>query len=203
MRSSTGCSRRWSQSCCVENDRNGIVARLSTFDTSMVVFSLVVGIGIFRTPARVAGAAGTTSMFFTAWVVGGLIALVGALTFAEIGARYSRAGGYYRVVAECYHPALAFMLNWCQTLMQGAGAAGVAFIGVEYLAPLVLPPAAPVSIAASFDRDRVASWVRERGVESWFHDAPLPLLRGSAQLYNDAEQYRLLAALVAKLLRGE
>ncbi len=124
----------------MENDRNGIVARLSTFDTSMVVFSLVVGIGIFRTPARVAGAAGTTSMFFTAWIVGGLIALVGALTFAEIGARYSRAGGYYRVVAECYHPALAFMLNWCQTLMQGAGAAGVAFIGVDYLAPLVLPP---------------------------------------------------------------
>ena len=105
----------------------------------MVVFSLVVGIGIFRTPARVAGAAGTTSMFFTAWIVAGLIALVGALTFAEIGARYSRAGGYYRVVADCYHPALAFMLNWCQTLMQGAGAAGVAFIGVDYLAPLILP----------------------------------------------------------------
>ncbi len=122
-------------------DANRIVARLSAFDTSMVVFSLVVGIGIFRTPARVAGAAGTTTMFFAAWIVGGVIALVGALTFAEIGARYSRAGGYYRVVAECYHPALAFMLNWCQTLMQGAGAAGVAFIGVDYLAPLVLPAA--------------------------------------------------------------
>ena len=121
-------------------DRNVIQARLSTFDTSMVVFSLVVGIGIFRTPAIVAGAAGSTGMFFTAWIVGGLIALVGALTFAEIGARYSRAGGYYRVVAECYHPALAFMLNWCQTLMQGAGAAGVAFVGVDYLGPLVLPP---------------------------------------------------------------
>jgi APA family basic amino acid/polyamine antiporter len=122
-------------------EKDAIQARLSTFDTSMVVFSLVVGIGIFRTPAIVAGAAGSTAMFYTAWIVGGLIALVGALTFAEIGARYSRAGGYYRVVAECYHPALAFMLNWCQTLMQGAGAAGVAFIGVDYLGPLVLPPA--------------------------------------------------------------
>lgn len=120
-------------------DGDAIEARLSTFDTSMVVFSLVVGIGIFRTPAIVAGAAGSTGMFFTAWIVGGLVALIGALTFAEIGARYSRAGGYYRVVAECYHPALAFMLNWCQTLMQGAGAAGVAFIGAEYLGPLVLP----------------------------------------------------------------
>jgi basic amino acid/polyamine antiporter, APA family len=121
-------------------EQSTITARLSTFDTAMVVFSLVVGIGIFRAPAIVAGAAGSTELFFTAWVLGGLIALVGALTFAEIGARYSRAGGYYRVVAECYHPALAFMLNWCQTLMQGAGAAGVAYIGVDYLAPLILPP---------------------------------------------------------------
>ena len=70
----------------------------------------------------------------------GLISLIGALTFAEIGSRYPRAGGYYRVVADCYHPTLAFMLNWSQTLMQGAGAAGVAFIGAEYLMPVILPP---------------------------------------------------------------
>ena len=117
-----------------------IRARLSTFDTAMVVFSLVVGIGIFRTPALVAGAAGGTALFFTAWIAGGLISLIGALTFAEIGSRYPRAGGYYRVVADCYNPTFAFMLNWAQTLMQGAGAAGVAFIGADYLMPVLLPP---------------------------------------------------------------
>jgi len=121
-------------------DLKTIRARLSTFDTAMVVFSLVVGIGIFRTPAIVAGAAGTTSLFFAAWIAGGCISLIGALTFAEIGSRYPRAGGYYRVVADCYHPTLAFMLNWSQTLMQGAGAAGVAFIGADYLMPVLLPP---------------------------------------------------------------
>lgn len=122
-----------------ENNSPQIQARLSTFDTAMVVFSLVVGIGIFRTPAIVAGAAGDASLFFTAWIVGGLVSLIGALTFAEIGSRYPRAGGYYRVVADCYHPTLAFMLNWSQTLMQGAGAAGVAFIGADYLLPVLLP----------------------------------------------------------------
>jgi len=125
----------------VADERPAIEARLGTFDTAMVVFSLVVGIGIFRTPAIVAGAAGSTALFFAAWATGGLISLLGALTFAEIGSRHPRAGGYYRVVADCYHPALAFSLNWGQTLMQGAGAAGVAFIGAEYLAPLVLPAA--------------------------------------------------------------
>ena len=123
-----------------ELDPGHIRARLSTFDTAMVVFSLVVGIGIFRTPALVAGAAGGTALFFTAWIAGGLISLIGALTFAEIGSRYPRAGGYYRVVADCYNPTFAFMLNWAQTLMQGAGAAGVAFIGADYLMPVLLPP---------------------------------------------------------------
>ncbi len=118
-----------------------IEARLSGFDTAMVVFSLVVGIGIFRTPAIVAAAAGGTAVFFAAWIVAGAVSLVGALTFAEIGARFPAAGGYYRVVADCYHPALAFMLNWAQALLQGAGAAGVAFIGADYLAPVLLPPA--------------------------------------------------------------
>ena len=123
-----------------EEGLGSIRPRLTTFDTAMVVFSLVVGIGIFRTPAIVAGAAGSTSLFFIAWIVGGLISLIGALVFAEIGSRHPRAGGYYRVVADCYHPTLAFMLNWSQTLMQGAGAAGVAFIGADYLMPVLLPP---------------------------------------------------------------
>jgi APA family basic amino acid/polyamine antiporter len=124
----------------VAAEDGAIQARLSAFDTTMVVFSLVVGIGIFRTPAIVAGAAGDTLLFFAAWAIGGIISLIGALTFAEIGSRHPRAGGYYRVVADCYHPTLAFMLNWSQTLMQGAGAAGVAFIGADYLIPVVLPP---------------------------------------------------------------
>jgi basic amino acid/polyamine antiporter, APA family len=123
-----------------ESSPNVIQPRLSTFDTAMVVFSLVVGIGIFRAPAIVAAASGSSSLFFAAWILAGIISLIGALTFAEIGSRYPRAGGYYRVVADCYRPALAFMLNWAQTLLQGAGAAGVAFIGADYLVPVVLPP---------------------------------------------------------------
>jgi APA family basic amino acid/polyamine antiporter len=137
-----------------DKPQTAILARLSTFDTAMVVFSLVVGIGIFRTPSIVAQAADSTTLFFVAWIAGGLISLIGALTFAEIGSRHPRAGGYYRVVADCYHPILAFMLNWANTLMQGAGAAGVAFIGAEYLAPVILPiawrtPQATLSLAVT------------------------------------------------------
>ena len=123
-------------------EAGAIQPRLGAFDASMVVVSLVIGIGIFRTPALVAANAGSRRLFFAAWIGCGLVSLMGALTYAEIGSRLPRTGGYYRVVAEAYHPALAFMLNWAQAVMQGAGAAGVSFIGAEYLLSLLLAPEA-------------------------------------------------------------
>jgi APA family basic amino acid/polyamine antiporter len=125
---------------------DAIRARLSTFDASMIAVSLVVGIGIFRTPAIVAAGTVTAPRFLLAWVLGGVVCAFGALTFAEIGSRLAVAGGYYRAIADCYHPALAFMLNWAGVLMQGAGAAGVSFLAAEHLAPLV---GAPVAATAS------------------------------------------------------
>ncbi|MBC7361428.1 MAG: hypothetical protein H5U06_03995 [Candidatus Aminicenantes bacterium] len=59
----------------------------------------------------VALATRTPLLFFIAWVAGGLITLIGALTFAEIGARFPEPGSYYQVVASTYGSLLAFMLN--------------------------------------------------------------------------------------------
>jgi APA family basic amino acid/polyamine antiporter len=118
-----------------------IKAKLTTFDTTMIVVSLVIGIGIFRTPAMVAAATKTPFLFFTAWILGGLISLLGALTFAEIGSRFPEPGAYYKVVAESYHSSLAFMFNWAGILIaNGAGAAAVGIIGAEYLTPILFPP---------------------------------------------------------------
>jgi basic amino acid/polyamine antiporter, APA family len=120
---------------------HNIKAKLSTFDATMIVVSLVIGIGIFRTPAIVATNAPTPFLFFAAWVLGGFISLLGALTFAEIGSRLPKPGAFYKVVADSYHPAVAFMLNWTNvTIVNGAGSAAVAMIGAEYLTPILLPP---------------------------------------------------------------
>jgi isopenicillin-N epimerase len=70
------------------------------------------------------------------------------------------------------------------------------------MAAVLLPQGAKGSVADNFDRDRVTTWVRERGIESWFHDAPAPLLRISAQIYNDTEQYGRLAVLLKEALHG-
>lgn len=120
-----------------------IRAKLNTFDVTMIVVSLVIGIGIFRTPAMVASATRTPFLFFTAWFAGGLITLFGALTFAEIGARFPEPGSYYKVVARSYGSLPAFLLNWANVfIINTASGAGVALIGAEYLAPLFLPAGA-------------------------------------------------------------
>jgi APA family basic amino acid/polyamine antiporter len=121
-----------------------IKAKLTTFDATMIVVSLIIGIGIFRTPAMVATAARTPTLFYVAWLLGGLAGFLGALTFAEIGGRFPKPGSYYKVVAESYNSTVAFMLNWANVIvLNGAGAAAVALIGAEYLTPIIFPGTKP------------------------------------------------------------
>ncbi len=117
-----------------------IKPRLSRFDLTMIVISLVIGMGIFKTPSVVALKAGNVWLFFGAWIFGGIVSLCGALTFAEIGARYPNAGGFYKTLSFCYHPALAFMVEWVLALANIASIAAVALIGSEYINPILMPP---------------------------------------------------------------
>ena len=103
----------------------------------MIVVGLVIGMGIFRTASDAANAAITPSVFFIAWGAGGLIALCGALTYAEIGSRFPVTGGYYKVFAECYHPSIAFAINCIILISNAASMAGVSLIGSEYIAQIL------------------------------------------------------------------
>jgi APA family basic amino acid/polyamine antiporter len=107
--------------------------KLGLFDLTMIVVSLTIGMGIFRTPVVAAYKAGTPTLFFLAWFIGGMVALCGALTYAEIGSRYPVTGGYYRIFSYAYHPSLAFAIN-CIILVSNAGSTAlVAVIGAEYI----------------------------------------------------------------------
>ncbi|MBS1530269.1 MAG: APC family permease [Bacteroidetes bacterium] len=112
---------------------------LSRLDLTMIVISLVIGMGIFATPSETAKEVGNEWVFLGAWVFGGLVSLCGALTFAEIGSRYPVTGGFYKVYSYCYHPAFAFMINWVLVISNAASVAAVALIGSDYIKPFLLP----------------------------------------------------------------
>jgi isopenicillin-N epimerase len=70
------------------------------------------------------------------------------------------------------------------------------------MASIPLPPAARGAPAHGLDCAGLHAWFRERQVETWLHPHPLPLLRISAQLYNDLDQFKRLATLLGEALRG-
>ena len=115
---------------------------LSLFDITMIVIGLVIGMGIFRTASDSARASITPNVFFISWVVGGFVALCGALTYAEIGSRYPITGGYYKIFATCYHPSIAFAINCIILISNASSLSGVALIGSEYISQVIFshPP---------------------------------------------------------------
>lgn len=119
--------------------------KLGIFDFTMIVVSLVIGMGIFRTPANVAAASPTPLIFFIAWFAGGLVALCGALTYAEIGSRLPVMGGYYKVFSYAYHPSIAFAINCIILVSNAASGAAVALVGSEYITSVIIPDAKDAS----------------------------------------------------------
>jgi len=102
-----------------------IQSKLARFDLTMIVVSFVIGIGIFKTPSIIAAKAGTPTVFYAAWIIGGIISVFGALTFAEIGARLPVAGGFYKIFSHCYNPVTAFMFNWALVIVYAGGAVAI------------------------------------------------------------------------------
>lgn len=113
--------------------------KLNLFDTTMLVVSLIIGMGIFRNPVEVAKTAQSAEIFFLAWILGGIVSFFGALTYAEIGSRYPVKGGFYKIFSYCYHPAFAFMVNWMIVISNAGAVSVVAIVGAEYINPILLP----------------------------------------------------------------
>ena len=117
----------------------GAKNKLGLFSLTMIVIGLVIGMGIFRTSKDAALASLNPGLFFGAWIVGGLVAFCGALTYAEIGSRFPVTGGYYKIFSYAYHPSIAFAINCIILISNAASLSGVALIGSEYISPLLFP----------------------------------------------------------------
>src|SRR3989442_131911 len=89
---------------------------LGLVDGLAMVVGIMVGSGIFRTPGLVAAYLGRPSLTFVAWILGGVVALLGALCFAELSTRHPAAGGKYVYVREAFGPRAGFVVGWGEAL---------------------------------------------------------------------------------------
>ena len=110
---------------------------LNLTNLTMIVVSLIIGMGIFKTPAIIAAKSGNEYIYFSVWIIGGLIALCGALTYSEIGKKLPFIGGYYKIFSECYKPSFGFTINILILVSNAASLAIVALIGADYLSDLL------------------------------------------------------------------
>jgi amino acid transporter len=111
---------------------------LSVYDGVMFLVGVVIGVGIFRTPSLVASNVGSEGMFLAVWLLGGVIAIMGALVYAELGSAHPDAGGEYHFLSRAYD-ALGTLFIWARgTVIQTGAIAAVAFVYGDY-ASVLLP----------------------------------------------------------------
>jgi basic amino acid/polyamine antiporter, APA family len=115
----------------------GYAPALGLFSATMMVVGGIIGSGIFLNPAIVAARVRTAGLTLAVWVIGGLVALIGALIFAELGARRPVAGGGYVYLRDAYGRLPAFLYAWTLLLVIATGAiAAVAVTFASYTAAL-------------------------------------------------------------------
>lgn len=107
---------------------------------SMLAVAMVVGAGIFKSPALVAEAAGSPFWLFAAWAIGGAVTLMGALCYGELAAAFPNAGGDYHFLGLAYGRRLAFLFAWARFAVINTGS--IALLG--YVLGDYLSAAAPI-----------------------------------------------------------
>ncbi|MBU6159536.1 MAG: amino acid permease [Myxococcales bacterium] len=114
---------------------------VGTLGAFAIVTGSMLGIGIFLTPYEVAQMLHTPGLFLLAWFLGGLIALAGAVAYAELGTMFPRAGGDYVFLRESFGKSVSFACGW--VLFAGVFTGSIATLAVavcQYQLPTLLAP---------------------------------------------------------------
>jgi amino acid transporter len=107
---------------------------LSVFDAVMITVGIVIGAGIFKTPSMVAGVTGAVDWMLIAWVLGGVLSVVGALCYAELASSFPSAGGDYHFLSRAYGKDLSFFFAWARVAVITTGSiALLAFVFGDYM----------------------------------------------------------------------
>ena len=129
---------------------HGLVRRLGPFDATMLVMGGIIGSGIFVNPAEVARHVHSRELIVGVWLLGGLIALAGALVYAELAARRPDVGGQYAYLRDAYGQTPAFLYGWSLLLViQSGGMAAVAITFARYFNELTAFPVSDGIVAVT------------------------------------------------------
>jgi APA family basic amino acid/polyamine antiporter len=128
----------------------GLLRQVGLFDATMIVMGGIVGAGIFINPYVVAQQVHTPVMILGTWIIGGIVAMLGAFVYAELAARRPAVGGQYAHLREAFHPVVGFLYGWVLLLViQTGGMAAVTVTFARYLLELTGWPISERSIVVT------------------------------------------------------
>src|SRR5437868_1546213 len=116
-----------------------------------VIIGNTIGAGILRTPGEIAKYLPSVWVFLAVWMIGGLYALLGSFSMAELGAMMPRSGGYYVFARRAFGEYPAFIIGWTDFLAQVGSTAAVSLVAAEYTEYLLgRQPEHTVAIASTY-----------------------------------------------------
>jgi APA family basic amino acid/polyamine antiporter len=125
---------------------DGLQRKLGLFPLTNIVIANMVGAGIFTTSGLLMKDLHHAGVMLGLWVVGGLIALCGALSYGELGAAIPHAGGEYAFLSRLFHPVLGFLAGWVSFFVGFSAPIAASAIGfTEYIAR-AFPPVMRIGI---------------------------------------------------------
>ena len=107
-----------------------LLRELGVGQASAIVVGTIIGSGIFLVPAEMMQAVGSARLVYLAWIVGGLLSLAGAITYAELGAMKPQAGGEYVYIRDAYGPLTAFLYAWTWFIVAKPGSVATIATGI-------------------------------------------------------------------------
>jgi APA family basic amino acid/polyamine antiporter len=112
----------------------GFRRELGLFDAAVVVAGGVIGVGIFANPSNVARVLENPVLILFAWIIGGIVALLGGFIWAELASRLPHVGGQYIYLARAYHPLVGFLYGIAlMFIINGGALAAVAILFASYV----------------------------------------------------------------------
>ncbi|HEX8893923.1 MAG TPA: amino acid permease, partial [Terriglobales bacterium] len=107
-----------------------LLRELGVGQASAIVVGTIIGSGIFLVPAEMMQAVGSARLVYLAWMVGGMLSMAGAITYAELGAMKPQAGGEYVYIRDAYGPLPAFLYAWTWFVIAKPGSVATIATGI-------------------------------------------------------------------------
>ena len=145
-----------------------LVRGLGAWASAAIVVGTMIGTGIFLKPAEMAREGRSVSVVFAAWIIGAILSIFGAFSFAELGSMIPEAGGEYAYLRRAFGPAWGFLFGWMHSIVGRPSSLSSIAAGLMRFLSFLLPVVAAPIFTLHISIPGLTAWIKPYGfVFTW------------------------------------